>query len=99
MRSRQSSQIRDIGDSIHELIDGLGLRNKIAEYDAVLRWESLVGEHIAKAATAVKIVKGVLFVQVKSSTWRNELSLRKKEILDTINSALGQEVVKDIRFQ
>jgi predicted nucleic acid-binding Zn ribbon protein len=99
LRSRKPSEIRDVGSSIQQLVDELGIRQKIAEYDAVLQWESLVGEHIAKAATAVKIVKGVLFVKVKSSAWRNELSLRKDEIMSTLNTALGSEVVKDIRFQ
>lgn len=99
MRNRKSSQIKDVGSSIRQLVDDLGIREKIAEYDAVLQWESLVGEHIAKAASAVKIVKGVLFVKVKSSAWRNELSLRKQEIIGTLNTALGQEIVKDIRFQ
>lgn len=99
MRSRKSSQIKDVGASLQQLFGDLGIRNKIAEYDAVLQWESLVGEHIAKAATAVKIVKGVLFVQVRSSAWRNELSLRKQEIIGTLNTALGGEIVKDIRFQ
>ncbi len=65
----------------------------------MLQWEFLVGEHIAKAATAVRIVKGVLLVKVKSSTWRNELNLRKQEIISTLNRGLGQDVVKDIRFQ
>jgi predicted nucleic acid-binding Zn ribbon protein len=99
LRNRKSSQIKDVGSSIRQLVDELGIREKIAEYDAVLQWESLVGEHIAKAASAVKIVKGVLFVKVKSSAWRNELSLRKQEIIGTLNTALGQEIVKDIRFQ
>jgi predicted nucleic acid-binding Zn ribbon protein len=99
LRNRKPSQIKDVGSSIRQLVDELGIREKIAEYDAVLQWESLVGEHIAKAASAVKIVKGVLFVKVKSSAWRNELSLRKQEIIGTLNAALGQEIVKDIRFQ
>lgn len=99
MRNRQSSQTKDIGSSIHQLVDDLGIKQKLAEYDAVLQWESLVGEHIAQAATAIKIVNGVLFLKVKSSTWRNELSLRKTEIVNTLNTALGHEVVKDIRFQ
>jgi predicted nucleic acid-binding Zn ribbon protein len=99
LRNRKSSQIKDVGSSIRQLVNDLGIREKIAEYDAVLQWESLVGEHIAKAASAVKIVKGVLFVKVKSSAWRNELSLRKQEIIGTLNTALGQEIVKDIRFQ
>lgn len=99
MQRRQASHSKDIGSSIRELVDGLGIRQKIAEYDAVLQWESIVGDHIARAATAVKIVKGVLFVKVKSSTWRNELTMRKKEIIGSLNTALGGDIVKDIRFQ
>ena len=99
MRNRQSSQIKDIGNSIQELVDGLGIGQKIAEYDAVLRWRAIVGEHVAAATNAVKIIKGVLIVKVKSSTWRNELSMRKPEIITTLNDALGQEIVKDIKFQ
>lgn len=99
MRNRQPSQIKDLEGSIHQLVEGLGIGKKLAEDHAVLRWEAIVGEHIARAATASKIVNGTLFVKVKSSTWRNELSLRKKDIIQTLNSALGQEIVKDIRFQ
>ncbi len=99
MRSRRSSHSKDLGSSIQQLVGELGIRQKLSEYEAVLQWESLVGEHIAKAATAVKITKGVLVVRVRSSTWRNELSLRKNEIIGTLNRGLGQDVVKDIRFQ
>ncbi len=99
MRSRQSSRSKDLASSIHQLVDDLGIRKKLAEYEAVVQWESLVGEHIAKAASAVKIVKGVLLVRVRSSAWRNELNLRKEEIIGTLNRGLGQDIVKDIRFQ
>lgn len=99
MRRRHTSDIKDIGSSIQQLVDGLGIRNKIAEYEAVLRWESIVGGPIAKATTAVRIVKGVLVVKVRNSTWRNELVLRKQDIIRSLNKDLGEDVVKDIRFQ
>ncbi len=76
----------------------LGIERKITEYEAVLRWESVVGEHIGRVAEAIKIVRGVLVVRVKNGVWRNELSLRKREIIGTLNQALGDEVVKDIQF-
>jgi predicted nucleic acid-binding Zn ribbon protein len=99
MQSRQSSHSKDLSSSLEQLVDELGIRKKLAEYEAVLRWESLVGEHIARAASAVKIANGVLLVKVKTSTWRNELSLRKAEIIKAVNTGLGRDVVKDIRFQ
>ncbi len=98
MQSRPSSTTRDVGSSIRELVNDLGIGRKIAEYEAVLQWESVVGEHIGRAAEAVRIIKGILVVKVKSSTWRNELNLRKREIIDSLNKALGEDIVKDIRF-
>jgi predicted nucleic acid-binding Zn ribbon protein len=47
---------------------------------------------------ATRISKGILFVRVKTSAWRNELSMRKEEIIRRINAALGEEIVTDIKF-
>jgi predicted nucleic acid-binding Zn ribbon protein len=99
MKSRPSLRGKDLGSSLEQLVDELGIRKKLAEYEAVLRWESLVGEHVARAASAVRIANGVLVVKVRTSSWRNELSLRKAEIIKTINTGIGRDVVKDIRFQ
>jgi len=77
----------------------LGIQPKLHEYDAVMYWEEIVGDHIAKAAGAVKITQGILFVHVQTSTWRNELLLRKQEIIAKLNERLGNDTVKDIRFQ
>jgi predicted nucleic acid-binding Zn ribbon protein len=80
-------------------VNGLGIQKKLQEYDAVVYWENVVGERIAQMTTATRILQGVLFVHVKTSTWRNELTLRKKEIIDKLNIVIGIDVVKDIKFQ
>jgi predicted nucleic acid-binding Zn ribbon protein len=80
-------------------VNGLGIQKKLQEYDAVVYWENVVGERIAQMTTATRILQGVLFVHVKTSTWRNELTLRKKEIIDKLNTVIGFDVVKDIKFQ
>lgn len=95
----QHRSVKPIGSAIEELVEGLGIKNKLQEYNAVVYWENVVGERIAQMTTAARIIKGVLFVNVKTSTWRNELTLRKKEIIDKLNKAIGIETVKDIKFQ
>jgi len=80
-------------------VQSLGIQKKLQEYDAVVYWEEVVGERIAQMTKAKRIQQGVLFVQVKTSTWRNELTLRKKEIIDKLNILIGVETVKDIKFQ
>jgi predicted nucleic acid-binding Zn ribbon protein len=93
------TSIKPIGSALDEVISNLGIEKKLKEYDAVVYWEKVVGEQIAKMTNATRIVKGVLFVQVKTSTWRNELMLRKKEIIDKLGKVIGIGIIKDIKFQ
>jgi predicted nucleic acid-binding Zn ribbon protein len=95
----QKPSIKPIHTALDELIGGLGIKKKLQEYNAVLFWETTVGDQIAKMTTAVRITQGVLYVRVKTGTWRNELTLRKKEIIDKLNSSLGESIVKDIKLQ
>ncbi len=95
----QFAQIKDLKTALEELTNNLGIKNKLKEYDAVVHWEKIVGAHIAKVTKATRIVKGVLYVQVKASVWRNELVLKKKEIMNRINSEIGIDLVKDIKFR
>jgi predicted nucleic acid-binding Zn ribbon protein len=95
----QHTPIKTIGSAMDELVKSLGIQKKLQEYDAVVYWELAVGERIAQVATATRIQQGILFVHVKTSTWRNELVLRKNEIMDKLNTLIGIDVVKDIKFQ
>jgi predicted nucleic acid-binding Zn ribbon protein len=99
MSKTQYASIKPIALAIDDLINSLGIKRKLQEYDAVVYWESAVGEQIAKVTRAIRILKGVLIISVKTSTWRNELTFRKREIIDKLNDAMGKEIVKDIKFQ
>ncbi len=98
MSKTQHKSIKSIGYALDELVNSLGINKKLKEYDAVVYWDSVVGKQIAKMATATRITQGVLFVHVKTSTWRNELTLRKKEIIERLNTIVGLDAVKDIKF-
>jgi predicted nucleic acid-binding Zn ribbon protein len=84
--------------ALDDLVNNLGIKQKLSEYDAVVLWEETVGEQIAKMTTATRITQGVLFVRVKTGTWRNELTMRKKEIMEKLNNVIGINVVRDIKF-
>ncbi len=80
-----------------KLLDELGLSRKIQQYDVVLSWPEIVGEKIARVTEAYKVDRGILFVRVKTSEWRNELLMRKPEILQKINAR--ETIVSDIVFK
>jgi predicted nucleic acid-binding Zn ribbon protein len=99
MPKARRSSIKPLASAIQELIGEIGIKKKIDEYQAVVKWAETVGDHIAKVSQATRIRQGVLFVSVRVSTWRNELQLRKAEIIKKLNKSIGEDLVKDIKFQ
>lgn len=59
-------------------------------------WVSIVGPRIAGRTRLGKIYKGVLTIKVASSSWSNELSFLKSELLVKLRRA-GHDIV-DLRF-
>jgi predicted nucleic acid-binding Zn ribbon protein len=90
---------KSLADVLDELVEKLGIRKKLHEQDVFVVWAETVGERIAQVTTPVRILQGTLFVSVKTGPWRNELSMRKKEIIDRLNGSLSGEIVRDIKFQ
>ncbi len=99
MRKRSVSRIKTLGDALDELVENLGIRKKLREQDVFEFWDKAVGERIAKIARPMRISKGTLFVSVQSGAWRNELSMRREEILSRLNEIVNEEIVTDIKFQ
>lgn len=97
MKTQQKS-IKPIDIALDELVNNLGIKSKLKELDAIINWDTVVGKQISQMTTAMSIIKGVLFVHVSTSTWRNELTLRKKEIINKLNDSIGTGIVKDIKF-
>ncbi|MFQ6615323.1 MAG: DUF721 domain-containing protein [Fidelibacterota bacterium] len=75
-----------------------GLDRPVLQNRALVVWNDVVGEAVAKRTEPEEVKHGVLVVRVDTPVWRNELSLRKKEILEALNQALGERVIKDIRL-
>ncbi len=88
-----------VGVIIQGMLRDLGLKRRFDQEQVVQHWCEIVGETIARRAKAMRIENGKLYVNVDRPTWRNELILRKKDILNKINSTMKRPVVKDIIFR
>lgn len=87
-----------VGDMLPSVFDKLGVTKEIATQDALLRWHEVVGERIAAVTHAKSVANGVLFVEVRSSAWINELNLMRREILARLNAGQGQARVDRVVF-
>lgn len=72
--------------------------NAIKEHNAMCQWNRVVGESISQFAVPTRVVNGVLHVSVVNSVWRQELMMRKNELLRKYKLFTGQEIIKDIIF-
>jgi hypothetical protein len=62
---------------------------RLREAEALVRWEGAVGPVIAKHTRAIRIQEGVLWVEVDHPIWRQELHLRRRQILEILNRPAG----------
>lgn len=85
--------------ALNEFAGSLGITRKLREYSVITSWETLVGEQIAKIAKPQRVENGVLLVAVASAPWRSELTLRRREIIEKINTSIGRKAILDIKFR
>ena len=87
---------RKIGDIISKLMKNPKLSERLDHLDAIDIWEGIIGPPLSKYITDQRIYKGVLYIKLKSSVVRNELSYKKTEFIKRINQEIGKELITDI---
>ena len=89
----------DLGDFMQGTFDELA-RKKVLCSEVIYNWSRLVDETIAEKVEPVKIEHGVLFVDVKSAAFKDQLKFYAEEIIDAINDAFPQDepLVRELRI-
>lgn len=90
--------MQDIKSVLETFLRKTGLDKAVLQNRALIVWNEVVGEAVARRAHPEEVKHGVLIVRVDTPVWRSELSLQKSEILDALNRQLGERVIKDIRL-
>jgi len=62
-------------------------------------WNDAVGKVIAENARPAAFKGKILLVHVTSSAWIHELTFLKKDIINNINTSLGEDLVEEIKFK
>jgi len=72
---------------------------RIEGYQIIKDWKEIAGEELANNAQPIKMEGSILWLQVRSSVWANELNWRKGEIMERINVRSPGLLVSDIKFK
>lgn len=68
-------------------------RQHMAEARVPEVWAQLVGPAVASRTESVTVERGVMYVRIRSSVVRNEIFMRREELKDAVNKAIGARVV------
>jgi predicted nucleic acid-binding Zn ribbon protein len=60
-------------------------------------WPAAAGEAVAQAAQPTAERGGVLTVVCSAAVWAQELTLMSSQLIERLNSALGEELVHELR--
>ena len=59
-------------------------------------WEEIMGKTIAKYTDKIQIINQTLFITTSVAPLKNELLFQKEKIIERINEAMKEKVVKEV---
>lgn len=87
-----------LGDALSSFVRRLDREGGLAAARVAEEWPEAAGPEIARHTAGVFLRRGELVVYVDSPIWATELSALHETLRQALNSRLGQELVRTIRF-
>ncbi len=85
-----------IGDAIKAFLKKSRLKTGIQALQIEQIWETIMGKTIAKYTDKIQIVNRTLFIHTNVGPLRQELMYQKEKIIERVNEALGEKVIKEV---
>ena len=87
-------------DVLPNLMQRLGLKERLHETEVADAWSQIVGEFIAAHSAPVALREGVLYVRVLQPALHYELEqVSKMDILRKLKQRFGGKIIRDVRFR
>jgi predicted nucleic acid-binding Zn ribbon protein len=93
------SNERSLGDALGDMVDALGLREKLDEQALVAAWANITGPMIVRHTKAIRLKAGILYIKVDSAPLRQELGYQRDGLIQLLNERLGRVVVTAVQVE
>ncbi|MDA9818108.1 DUF721 domain-containing protein [Flavobacteriaceae bacterium] len=91
-------ELKNISKIIEDVFSQKHFRIGIDNIKVQDAWVKTMGKNIQKYTYKVYYQKGILYVKLKSSVLKEELTFEKVKIIKLINNELGKEYIKDMEL-
>jgi hypothetical protein len=85
-----------IGDALKEFLKKSKLKGGVQAMQIKEAWEQIMGKTIANYTDKIEIINSTLFIHTSVAPLRNELVYQKPKIMERVNEALGEKVIKEV---
>jgi len=83
-------------DAIQQFLQKSRLKSGIQALRIEEIWEQVMGKTIAKYTDKIQIINHTLYITSAVAPLKNELLYQKEKIIERVNDALGEKLVKDV---
>ncbi|MGN6532936.1 MAG: DUF721 domain-containing protein [Ginsengibacter sp.] len=85
-----------IGDALKEFLKKSKLKSGVQAMQVKEAWEKIMGKTIANYTDKIEIINSTLFISTNIAPLKNELLYQKAKIIERVNEALGEKVIKEV---
>ncbi|MBR4842726.1 MAG: DUF721 domain-containing protein [Bacteroidaceae bacterium] len=85
-----------VGNVILQYLRENGLETPLNEHRIIRAWGEVLGPSISSYTKDLRIYNQVLFATITSSVVRNELMMRRTDLVKRLNSHVGAQVITQI---
>lgn len=83
-------------DAIQQFLQKSRLKSGIQALRIEDVWEEVMGKTIAKYTDKIQVINHTLYITSSVAPLKNELLYQKEKIIERVNEALGEKLVKDV---
>ncbi|HRP32338.1 MAG TPA: DUF721 domain-containing protein [Agriterribacter sp.] len=85
-----------MGDALKLFLQSSRLKGNVQALQITDIWEQIMGKTIAKYTDKIQIISNTLFITTSVAPLKNELLFQKEKIIQRVNEALGERLIKEI---
>jgi predicted nucleic acid-binding Zn ribbon protein len=85
-----------LAQALQQFLKKSRLKGDIQSLQIEELWEEMMGKTIARYTDSIQIVNQTLFISTTVAPLRNELVYQKEKIIQRVNEALGDQVIREV---
>lgn len=92
----KKTESEKVGGVIMQYLREMGLETPLNEHRLIQAWDQVLGPAVSRYTKEIRIYNQVLFVTISSAALRNELMMRRTELVARLNAQAGAQVITQI---